>query len=609
VSLPGAGREDHAAPLLGWRTRANITMGALALGAVLTWHLAVVLTADGVGLGDLGVTLRALVHGHPLSGLAGSGLPHADPASPIVTAIVWVILLLTLFGLFVAWAFTWAGFRARRRGGRGFADAGQVREGLGLQRARDSARQTRPSLTDSERQHAEIEQIGLSLGVSASGHEPVVLPLEDHVVIVAATGAGKSRDLMIPAALSAPGALVVTCTRADIIDVIATTRAKHGQIWVFDPLDRIGWPDPMVWDPVAGCKHGETAISRGLAFAAGLGADDTSSTNTGFFRANASSALTRLLHAADLDGRPVSDVIDWAVHLDDGAELAQQIIRSSKLPQAEPMWAGMLRSVATGADETVASSRQTLQQAIEPMALRKVLRWVTPRDGVPSFDPAAFVASRDTLVLVADANSSTNVAPLCSMLLQEVVDTAKVAAARRPGGRLDPPLRLVGDEIANVAPLPKLPDLGTDARGFGMQLILALQSIAQARRRWGADGANTLLDNMPAEILLGGLTDTEALNRYAVLVGEVELTRATTSYDPMTGQATNSSEQLTDRKALRADEARQIPDRHGLLIYRNRAAVLLQMTPWYEQDGGKNLESDRRETERLRIAAATSGPA
>jgi hypothetical protein len=86
-------------------------------------------------------------------------------------------------------------------------------------------------------------------------------------------------------------------------------------------------------------------------------------TNSGFFRANAASALTRLLHAADLADRPVGDVIDWAVHLDDVAEEAQEIIRTSPLLESEPGWAGMLRSVATGADETVASSRQTLAQA------------------------------------------------------------------------------------------------------------------------------------------------------------------------------------------------------------------------------------------------------
>jgi len=595
------GRSDQPTPFLSWRTKANLTMAALAAVAVAAWHVTVVLTATGVGLSDVSTTVGALRTGHPLSGLAGD-----VPASTQTTLIVYGVLLLAAFAVFVGWAFAWGSWRRRRNSGKGFAGRGHVREGMGADRARASAAQTRPGLSDRERKRAPITEVGMPLGVSTTG-EQVVVPLEDHVVVVASTGAGKTRDVMGAAAVDAPGALVITCTRADILDLCATRRAEKGRVWVFDPLDRVGWPEPMVWNPVAGCRNGQTAISHGLAFAAGLGADDKSSTNAGFFRANASSALTRLLHAADLDNRPIADVINWALHLDDGAEQAQDIIRHSTLAGAEPMWAGMLRSIATGAEETVSSSRQTLQQAIEPLALRSVLRWVTPRDGVAVFDPAAFVASTDTLVLVADANASTNVAPLCTMLLQEVVDAAKAAALRLPGGRLDPPLRLDGDEIGNVAPLPKLPDLGTDARGFGMQLVLALQSLSQAKRRWGADGAATLLDNMNAEIVLGGLTDTTALNRYSALVGEVELTRSTTSYDPQTGRATSGSEQLHDRKVMRADEARQIPDGHGLLIYRNRAAVLLRMTPWYERSDGKQLNADRARVEatRLRTPAVT----
>jgi len=618
VSLTGTslGRQDQGAPLVSWRVRANITMFLLAGSALLAWHAAVFLTADGVGLTDLRTTARALLHGRPLAGLAG-----AHPASTAVTLTVWGVLLVVLFAGFIAWAFTFGAWRARRRRrGKGFADNSQIRDGLGLAHARASAAQTRPGLTAAERKRVPIEQVGLPLGTSTTG-EPVVLPLEDHAVVIAPTGAGKSVEVMIPAALTAPGALVVTCTRADILDVVAEARTtatrtdagrtaadgtgKPRRIWVFDPLDRLGWPEPMVWNPVAGCRDGQTAVSRGLAFAAGLGADDRSSTNSSFFRANAASALTRLLHAADLDGRTIADVIAWAIHLDDGAEEAQELIRCSPLEQAEPLWAGMLRSVATGAEETVSSSRQTLAQAIEPMALRSVLRWVTPRDGVPTFDVASFVAGSDTLVLVGDANASTNVAPLCAMLLQEVVDTAKTVAARLPGGRLDPPLRLVGDEIANVAPLPKLVELATDARGFGMQLVLALQSLPQARRRWGADGANTLLDNMPAEILLGGITDPDTLGRYATLVGDVELTRATTSYDPDTGRATGASEQQTDRRVLRAEEARQIPAGHGLLIYRNRPAVLLALTAWFDRTDGKALDGQRRTTENRRLAADT----
>jgi type IV secretory pathway TraG/TraD family ATPase VirD4 len=446
----------------------------------------------------------------------------------------------------------------------------------------------------------------MALGTAAGA--PVVLPLEDHALIVAPTGAGKTRDLMIPAALTAPGPLIVTCTRADILDVIATERAGGGQVHVFDVLGLLGWPDPTVWNPVAGARHGERAVARGRAFAGALDVDHTTS-NAGFFRANAAAAWGYLLHAADLASLDVAAALDWAAHLSNGAVDARQIIATSADPLAEPAWAANLASIATGADDTVAASRQTLQQAVEPLALRSVLTHVIPRAGAPLFDPHTFVTSArpgpdgrrrggDTLVLVADQNASTNVAPLCAMLLQEVIDTAKRVAK---GGRLDPPIRLVGDEIANVAPLPKLPDLGTDARGFGLQLVLAIQSIPQAERRWGAAGAKALLDNMNAEIVLGGLSDPATLERYATLVGEVELTRHSANYDAL-GRGTGAGAHTADRKALRADEIRRIPDGHGLLIYRNRPAAMLAMTPWYATPDGPGLQVQRAATQARRLA-------
>ena len=68
-------------------------------------------------------------------------------------------------------------------------------------------------------------------------------------------------------------------------------------------------------------------------------------------------------------------------------------------------------------------------------------------------------------MLITDDQAQTNVAPLTTMLLGEVIDAAKHHAARSRTGRLDPPLRVVGDELANVAPLPKLPGLLSDSRG------------------------------------------------------------------------------------------------------------------------------------------------
>jgi hypothetical protein len=593
--------------LLSWQTRLNLRLAGIALTLFAAWHLAVAATT-GVRGGDWQATLAALAHGHPLTRIP-TGAGHLTAAAhPVLTTALFVVELLAMTAGFLLWQVRVAGPRRTRRAGSagrpGFATETVVAGGLGLPRARAVAEYTRPGLSPATRQACPVEQVGLPLGTTTAG-TPVILALEDHLLVLAPTGAGKTRDVMIPAALSAPGALVLTATRADALDVIHEHRTRAGRrVFVFDPADRLGWPTPAIWDPVAGCEHGATAIARALAFTAATETTDAGGDGGGFFRNNATMALRGLLHAAALDHRTMADVVAWALRLHDGAAQPVAIITGSTHPAAEHSWAPGLRSVATGAERTVASTRQTLAQLIEPVALRAVLDRLTPATGARHLDVEAFVrAGRDTLVLVADANSATNVAPLCAMLLQEVVDTAKHLAARSPGGRLDPPLRIVGDEIANIAPLPRLPELATDARGFGIQLVLALQSLPQAERRWGQAGARALVENMPAQLLLGGITEPTTLTRYSQLLGHIDTKTASEQFDPATGRPAATGTHTTQRPVMAPDALRTLPTGQAVLIHRNHPPVALHPAGWHTRPDAVELHAAAERSRRARTGS------
>ena len=49
------------------------------------------------------------------------------------------------------------------------------------------------------------------------------------------------------------------------------------------------------------------------------------------------------------------------------------------------------------------------------------------------------------------------------------------------------------DEISQVCPVP-LPDWLADSGGKGIQIIPVVHGEAQLRKRWGKDGARTILD-------------------------------------------------------------------------------------------------------------------
>lgn len=597
MSKPMSGRADQQIPIFGARERAIVMLGCFAVTLVAIWHTAVAITTD-VERGQVGESVERLLTGEGLS---------------TVTFVVLVLLVaVALFAMY--WLIQLKSRLTRSTRGKGLADGRTIREHLGAERARsrslEGGRPLRPELKSSAK---DVNQFGLLVGQELFSKEDVVADWGNHVSVISLTGGGKSAMVMVPAAQTAPGALVVTTNEASILDEIAAPRRKLGRIWVFDPLERTYWPEPMVWDTVAGCEEAERATARGGAFCMGVqSATVRSSGNEAFFADTAKTAMESMLHAAALDGRGMSDVLSWALNMGETVATPRDIIAGSKSDFAEPLWARALVGVAEGADDTVASTRTTLQRHIKPLLRRSVLRWVDPvvaqravderraridseggdssRISDPAvFDPYAFVRSTDTLVLVSDDNAPSDVSPLCSMLFQEVMDCVKAVAPLSEHQRIEPPMRVVGDEIANVAPIEKLPAMSTEVRKLGVQMILAFQDDLQVTSRWGdADGLK-MLNQMGLELILPGVKSKKTLERFSQLSGSVEVVQRNDNVDASTGHRQSSGLTIQERSALREDEIRKMADGTALGVYRNVDSFMLMMTPWWERPGGKEL--------------------
>lgn len=587
------GRTNQKVGVLTPRQQAIISMvSGLVLAAVL-WHVTVALLA-GVPLARPAVTLRAVMAGHPLTALS----PQYQPPPTGRALLVWLGLVVLVAGGWAALRMWLSGRRKHRPVG--MADRRQARRSAGDVRARELAGYTRRASIDSGRldpQTCPLSEVGYELGVKHDDGEQIVMSLEDQAAVFAPTGGGKSLHLMIPGCIDAPGPLVATSTSPEILDAIVEPRSAVGRIWVFDPLDTAHWPEPMIWNPVAGAQDSELAVARGQAFTAGFSADESSDSSNPFFRNAAGIIIARLLHAASLVDLPVETVLAWALELERSTE-ARDILNSE--PGAEVMWGRTLEAAVQGADETLSSVRMTLAQKVEPLLSRKVLRQMTPTPGVPVFDPVAFVSSRDTLVLITDNNADTNVAPLSTMLLNDVLSAAKRVAAMSRTGRLDPPLRIVGDEISNVAPVPKLPGYLSNSRGFGLQWWLAFQSMAQILACWGEAGGRALMANLNLSMILGGLQDEQALERFSLLVGNADVMQVSANIDAG-NTVSGHSMSTNDMRVMPPEKIRQLPSGQALVIYRNAPAMLVDLKPWTARPDGTDIAEGIRRVRALRI--------
>jgi hypothetical protein len=136
--------------------------------------------------------------------------------------------------------------------------------------------------------------------------------------------------------------------------------------------------------------------------------------------------------------------------------------------------------------------------------------------------PEQFVRDGGTLYLIAESRDErpSPVAGLFAALVTEIYHQAALAAAKMPGGRLDPPMLWALDEVTQTCPLP-LPSLLADAGGRGIQIMPVVHGAAQLRTRWGRDGARAILDTASVKVFLPGISDPETLELGAKLAGDL----------------------------------------------------------------------------------------
>jgi type IV secretory pathway TraG/TraD family ATPase VirD4 len=256
----------------------------------------------------------------------------------------------------------------------------------------------------------------------------------------------------------------------------------------------------------------------------------------------------------------------------------------------------MLETIYNSPTETRSNMWATALTAIAPLLSQAAQETFCPPASA-SFDIEDFLGTQGTIFLTVSENQAADLAPLISAFVDEITKVAKQIGDRTESGRLDPPLGLILDEVANVAPLPSLPALMSYAGGSGVFVVAVLQSMAQARHRWGRDGAQMLWSASTVKIALGGLSGDE-LSDLSDLAGGYRETVTTTQHGP-TGVSRNTN--LTDRKTMSPDEVRTLSEREreALVIAATTPAIKTRMVRHYEGPHAKAFASAVRAAREL----------
>lgn len=576
----------------------NLALGALGgafgVGSAIWASAVAAAAATGHGAPRFSASAVLRLVGQPSD-------PTAAWGSPMPSAgLYWSISA----GLFAAVGATvglavWWWLRNRRPSAQrpqrlpGTASSSDVRRAGGRRALMSRAATVRPSLTS-----ARPSDVGYRLGHSRGGD--VWATVEDSMLLVGPPRSGKGLHIVIPAILDAPGAVISTSTRPDNLAVTMAARMSRGPVAVFDPQHLApGLSQGLRWSPVRGCEDPQTAMvrARGLAAGTGLAAGGVEAGD--FWQGQTEAALRGLLHAAALSGRDAHAIYRWSL---DPAAAREAVRVLSTDAAAADGWADALDAAATADPRTRDSIWLGVRQALGALADPRVMRAVTPRDG-ECFKPGEFITDRGTLFLLGTAAGAGAAASLVAAFIEDLVETARRAAAVSAGARLDPPLLLALDEIGNLAPLPSLPILMSEGGGSGITTLAVLQSLSQARARWGEQHAGTIWDAAIVKIVLGGGSNARDLADLAALIGERDDRTDSVSRDRLGGRSVSTS--LRRVPIMDTSRLRTLPFGTAVLLLRTAPPIVLDLQPWPDRPDGRDLQVQREQVEnQLRSAAA-----
>ncbi|WP_328561310.1 type IV secretory system conjugative DNA transfer family protein [Streptomyces coelicoflavus] len=281
----------------------------------------------------------------------------------------------------------------------------------------------------------------------------------------------------------AEGAALVITSNPALWSETKDARAKLGPTHLYDPNHLCDTPARFHWSPTAGCEDRQTATARAAALLTPVRPTarlDQAVADT------AELLLRSYLHAAAIDGRTVRHVHRWSQGLQ--VQDAVRILRTH--PKAAPGSAGELEGSLTAHPERRDMAQQLTARALAALSTVNIREACTPnRSDALALD--SFVHEQGTLYVVGesieDPRTSAGAMPLLTALVSSVVERGRRMAERSSSGRLDPPMTLVLDDVAAVAPLPQLPELLADGTDLGMPTLALLRSREQGRARWPHD--------------------------------------------------------------------------------------------------------------------------
>lgn len=484
-------------------------------------------------------------------------VPWPASATWIVAVLLAIVLALVVLAIVGVVRYR----KGRTRVDRASSYMGRGKDVEGLSKRNAQAQATRLGVTGS---------LGVPIGKTL-GQMPLYGTWEDMHIDIWGPRTGKTTSRAVPAILDAPGGVLVTSNKRDVVDATRDVRAEAGPVWVFDPQG-IALENPTWWwNPLSYVTDEVRAAKLADHFASG--SRDPGAKTDAYFDPAGQDLLAGLLLAAALDVRPITDVYTWLTRPTEEEPI--DILRR----HGYDLTADQVRGVITAPEKQRGGIYGTAQQMASCLTNRQVAAWVNPQgnpDLRAQFDPAAFVRDGGTLYSLSKEGRGT-AGPLVTALTVAVVEAAEELAAGSAGGRLSVPLLGVLDEAANVCRWRELPNLYSHYGSRGIVLMTILQSWSQGVDVWGESGMRKLWSASNVKVYGGGVSEDAFLESLSKLIGDYDRQASSVS-SGRGGRSVN--QQLHRERILDVADLAAMPKGRAVVLSSGNRPTLIRTQPW-----------------------------
>lgn len=408
------------------------------------------------------------------------------------------------------------------------------------------------------------------------------VPLETapHVGGFAPPGTGKSRRWLAQSAVMWPGPALVSSSKDDVMQMVASRRSGPVALLDLRPIDAPFYPGdftPFRFDPTAlivtfdDAKAAAQSLLSTSAVALS-GQAFRSGSDPGPWDQLALAPLTCILFAASPHATGLG--MDWALEAAENVE--QPLEQGPYQMSTEPGWAcaaawsndrwyeARVRSVLT----MEAKQRDSVKMTVTKVLTAWLLTANRDRPHQPLSleffdDPAA------TLYLLTPADGT--VAAQAIVLMDQLINRQRTKVTQWEDFQR---IGLFLDEVTNT-PIPRLPQYLAESRGLGVSICFAAQAGSQLDAIYGPLQGKAIRDVTPATLIMYGSHERDVMESAAFWAGKA--TRSHQSYDH------NGDNKSTNRHFGNALESAELLPRsidEARLIPRGTPGEMVELLEW-----------------------------